>query len=478
MNKFFNIFSGIVLLSLSQSCFMQQEDLFEQSAMERLEARKVEIVDVLSSASNGWVMQYFPTGEAGVPGYLLLVKFDKSGENGTVQFAAKNDVTKNKYVITDGSDPEYPESLFDVVFDSGPVLTFNSYNNLFHKFSDPNATGLPNDQGLGTGIGGDYEFVVISMEPEEYPTTVVLKGKKRGTYTVLKRLADDVVWEDYFNEVDALNNRFYKNNPAPLRLVCGKSEFDLYNGASSIFQVVELGSNELQYAESHKFIQTVDGLRFDVPFEYDGLEAGQNFYYNSELDRMESYIGNDASKGVLAYIDGGVAGDYYVNSIEPDQNGDLDSYWTIQTTEMGPAFAEVFNKAKSAMDAKKFTNLKLFLMGRKLGVEGSPSMDALHFEAKGLKRELYWREFSRAMVGREEFKYNYEAEVNAQSEYMKAFFTTVSEMEELYNIFPAHQWKVTAADKYNFTILRLSSVENPDMWFDVKYVEGETKPVG
>lgn len=464
MKKLLNIFSLLLLLPFTQSCFMEQEDLFENSAMERLEAKKVEAFDVLSSASNGWVMQYFVTGEDGYRGYALLVKFEKSGDDGVVQFAAKNAVTGNKYVITDGSDPNYPQSYFDVVFDNGPVLTFNSYNNLFHKFSDPNATGLPGDQGLGTGLGGDYEFVIIDLTPDK----VTLKGKKRGTYTILTKLAEDVVWEDYFKELDAMNNRFYVNNPAPLRMVCGSKVMNLYDGSTSIFKVVDEGLDDLTYADTKKFIQTVAGLRFEVPFEYDGVSAGQDFYYNTEADRFESYVDGDPAKGILAYIDGGEPYDFYKKIIEPDQNGIVSSYWTLQETNMSDSFGKIFNAAKDAMKTVGFSSLKLFLTGSKSGI------DMVQVQAKNLNKTNYWRELVRTEVGGQQFTYSYESN---QSEGLAALFGVVPEMNELIECF-SKTFEVQTNDAYNFTTLRLVATDDSDISFEVKFVKDENSSSG
>lgn len=465
MNKFFNIFSCVVLLSLTQSCFMQQDDLFEESAMERLEATKVKTLDVLTSAKNGWTMEYFGSDEEDMPGYLLLVKFEKSGDNGTVQFAAQNAITDNKYVITDGSDPNYPESLFDIVFDNGPVLTFNSYNNLFHKFSDPNATGLPGDMGLGTGLGGDYEFIVISMEPQDNPNTVVLKGKKRGTYTILKKLADDVVWKDYFAQLAEVNNDMYYNNPAPLRMVLDnsseKTELYLYNGSTGVFSAVEAGLDDMTYAEKKKFIQSNAGMRFDVPFEYNDATWGQEFYFNEDKSRLETYVDGDPSKGVLAHIESASPYWFYVKALNPDANSIYTAEWQIIEDNMGSKFKEKYDALKAAFEKDGRTNLKLFIGGL------SSIGDALQFQAKNITRNNYWVQLGREeAVESETVKY-------AKGEQTSKYY------ENLCNVYPQVA-ELTASLCTNFRFeltkpfcletVRLVSVDDPEMSFVVSYV--------
>lgn len=465
MNKFFNIFSCVVLLSLTQSCFMQQEDLFEDSAMERLEAKKVEILDVLTSAKNGWTMEYFGSDESTLPGYFLLVKFEKSGDNGTVQFAAKNAITNNQYVITDGSDPNYPSSLFDIVFDNGPVLTFNSYNNLFHKFSDPNATGLPGDQGLGTGLGGDYEFIVISMEPADNPTKVLLKGKKRGTYTVLNKLADDVVWKDYIAQLDELNNNMYYNNPAPLRMVLdnssAKTALNLYNGSTGIFSAVDSETDDLTYAETKKFIQTNAGLRFDVPFEYNDGTWGQDFYFNEDKSRLEAYVDGDPSKGVLAHIESVSPYWFYVKSLNPDANNIYTAEWQIVEDNMGSKFKEKYDALKSAFEADGRTNLKLYIGGL------SSVGDALQFQAKNITRSNYWVQLAREESAEgETVKYAKGESVSKYYENLCKVYPQVADLTACFNA----NFRFELTQPFCLATVRVVSVDDPEMSFVVSYI--------
>lgn len=465
MNKFFNIFSCVVLLSLTQSCFMQQEDLFENSAMERLEAKKVEILDVLTSAKNGWTMEYFGSDESTLPGYFLLVKFEKSGDNGTVQFAAKNAITNNQYVVTDGSDPNYPSSLFDIVFDNGPVLTFNSYNNLFHKFSDPNATGLPGDQGLGTGLGGDYEFIVISMEPADNPTKVLLKGKKRGTYTVLNKLADDVVWEDYFKQLDELNNNLYNNNPAPLTMTMANSseKVNLYNGSTGIFSAVDSETDDLTYAETKKFIQTNTGLRFDVPFEFGDKNWGQNFYFNDEKSRLESYVDDDPSKGVLAYISGISPYFFYNKTLNINSDQKYLTEWVISEDNMGAKFKEKYDALKSALEGTGRKNLKIYIGGL-INVG-----DALQFQANNLSRANCWVQAVReASDDSETVKYTVGEK---KSSYYDSFANQLPQFSEFVSCFNGTNFNIELTDYFNRSSLRLVSVDDPDISFEVDFVQ-------
>ena len=79
------------------------------------------------------------------------------------------------------------------------MLSFSTYNDILHYFSDPAIY----DQ--GNGLSGDYEFVMVDV-PEDHQT-IMLKGKKRGTYVRLTRLPDGTDFETYLKDVYDFQNR-------------------------------------------------------------------------------------------------------------------------------------------------------------------------------------------------------------------------------------------------------------------------------
>lgn len=466
MNKFIKISSLLLLLPFMQSCFMQQEDLFDNSAMERLEAKKTEALDVLSAAPNGWEMQYFVTGEAGKRGYVLLVNFEKSGDDGVVTFAAKNAITNNKYIVTDGTDPNYPKSYFDVVFDNGPVLTFNSYNNLFHKFSDPNGGKLPGDGGLGIGLGGDYEFTIISLSPDK----VILKGKKRATYTVLTRLPENLEWKEYFNQLDEVNNTLYVNNPAPLKMEANGLSMYLYNGVSSIYDIVLAEDDDLTYSVDKKFLQTINGVRFEVPLEIEEeiskvenyyYFAGQEFYFNEDKSKMVSYVENDPSKGVLATISSVSPLWFYTKILSPNKDGFYVADWQISEENMGPKFKEKYDAMKTALEQKGRTNLELFLGGL------SSYGDALQFQAKNITRNNYWIQLSREnSEENESLKYALGTE---KSNYYDVLVKNFPEVADFVSCLE-HEFNIQLIRPFNLSSVRLVAVDDPEISFELSYV--------
>lgn len=153
------LFLGSVLFA---SCNTEVDDLFDQSASQRMESRVMEFRELLAQPENGWAMEYYPGGSNQIyGGYALTVKFEKSGKCRFHSILA-NDLS------------EESSGLYSVRKDMGPTLNFDSYNTLFHYFSDPD---ISDGEGEGFGLEGDYEFVLESGNEKE----IVMTGKKHGS---------------------------------------------------------------------------------------------------------------------------------------------------------------------------------------------------------------------------------------------------------------------------------------------------------
>ena len=147
--------SLMVASLLSVGCAGEEDDLFDASAAERLNAASDKYSELLESSEGGWVIQYYPTND-GEPttgqGYLWCVQFNKDH---SVRVGMNNYFSGNSY--------KEEVSGWDVITDNGPVLSFSTANSLVHAFSDPDRRSVPgsSDDVWGVGIGGDYEFVIV-----------------------------------------------------------------------------------------------------------------------------------------------------------------------------------------------------------------------------------------------------------------------------------------------------------------------------
>jgi hypothetical protein len=258
INILYYLLFGLVFVL--PSCLRTEEDLFDESAALRINHAITEAKDVLVSADNGWIMQYFPTND--YAGVTFLVKFNKDD---IANMAAK--------------DASYKEATgtWNVIGDNGPVLTFDSYNEVFHVYSDP--TDGPD--GLGIGWGGDYEFIIQEVTND----LIKLKGKKRGTDITLQRLDENQNWETYFTILENMDKSlFNKNANIVWHLDINGKIYTLEGGASHIFTAKPVDAAIDEEEESTfeiPFIITTEGFRFAQVLAKEG-DSIQTFKLNDD----------------------------------------------------------------------------------------------------------------------------------------------------------------------------------------------------
>ncbi len=259
MRKIIILVLSVLLLSLA-GCLKEEQDLFTETASERLNNTLGKIDSLLISAPDGWLMEYFATAES--PGYPILLKFNA---NRDVLVASKNELLGNFYTEA--------KSTFNVISDNGPVLTFDTYNEVLHLFSDP----VDPD---GYGLGGDYEFIVVSQSD----TLIELKGKKRGTQIMLLPFEKNQPWPEYFASLDQIDSEIFGS--ASLFLVEGNDTVLAYNGASHVFELIDISDGS---SASIPFILTSEGFRFYSEYTTSKKKKVKSFYLNSARDKVISH---------------------------------------------------------------------------------------------------------------------------------------------------------------------------------------------
>jgi hypothetical protein len=249
------------------ACSPEQADIFASSSAERMNNAMIDNQTILTSAENGWAMQYFPTDAK--PGYTFLMKF---GLNKFVTIAGKNEFTIKNELQKDSS-------LYQLIADNGPVLTFNSYNNILHTFSNPQN---PN----GYGLEGDYEFMILKSSENE----LELKGKKRGVKIIMTKIPVTLSWSQYFDELDAMNATVLGNHAAPFTLTTPVADYIYSNGATRIFSVLKAGA-EINSSTTASFVITRTGIRFSKMQEIDGKKF-QNMKLSEDKSALVSVEDN------------------------------------------------------------------------------------------------------------------------------------------------------------------------------------------
>ena len=300
-----------LLAATFAACSRDEESLFEKPAAIRAQEAIENAFNVLTAPANGWEMAYFPNLEASAKGYNMVLKFNK---NGNVSVTAKNATTTANKIVTDTA------STWAVKSDYGPILTFDTYNDVFHAFSDPG-----ND---GAGLLGDYEFLILKATPE----LVLLKGKKHSAYTVMRPMKNTDL-AAYYAACEKMQADLFGNNNI-VTLIQGDSKMYLYKGAEGQFQSAAYGSALVAEAATyHPVCSTEDGIIVSTGFGEDVHD--HIFYYDAAKGELRSEKGAVMNAGNLNVLFGAYFTDNaYGWSVDPAGQPAVDSLLAAVNTAM------------------------------------------------------------------------------------------------------------------------------------------------
>lgn len=263
--KKYLIYAMSLLLAGSgfSSCTNEEDDIFEASAADRLNQAQEEYTKLLCKPANGWAMQYFADND-NEGGYTFLMKFR---DNTSVTIAGNNQWIGNTY--------KEETSMYELISDNGPVLTFNTFNDVFHIFSTPEDLPSTSDNEAGYGHRGDYEFIVMDATDE----LITLKGKKTGIRVLMTPLADDVDWATYLNDLKAKARALFNDKFDPLILDLGEKRFVVSKASTGIFNMYPEGGDAITETVLYPYLINPDGIRFNKEVEETGV---QQLYFNEE----------------------------------------------------------------------------------------------------------------------------------------------------------------------------------------------------
>lgn len=253
MRKIYSIWFLLALLAFA-ACSPEEDDLFDKSAAERIDEAIKQDLSVLRGAKNGWVMEYYPSPTKMYGGYTFLVSFGEDWKaNVMCDFFADGEGVKSEYEVKQSA---------------GVMLTFDTYNEIFHFFSEPsNYLGIGEQ---GEGMEGDYEFLILECTPEK----VVLKGKKTGNKMLMTPLPENEEWAHYMGTVKQIAKEAY---PALYDVKVGENvEYTVTQRYHKFVLVNKDGSEK-----DLPFVYTVEGIKFSEPVTIGGQDV-QSLVWDSE----------------------------------------------------------------------------------------------------------------------------------------------------------------------------------------------------
>lgn len=191
-----NIFHTLLLMvaaaTINTACTFEQEDFFDESASLRIthlnEKLNARLVDQSAEGKNGWVIQYFVAGtdEADFEGFNLFGRFYKGG---------KVTLASNHRFLRNGNANKYTEytSGYDILAEEGPVLAFNTWNDILTVFVDPvDPSAAPNAiVNDGEGMNGDNNLVLTANNDND----IMFRGERH--HAEVRFVPCESTWEEY-----------------------------------------------------------------------------------------------------------------------------------------------------------------------------------------------------------------------------------------------------------------------------------------
>jgi len=298
--KYRNIFIILLAGLVISSCNRDEKSLFDENTSTRVTKAIANAESTLMNAPYGWEFLYFPNPESA--GNNILIQF---GKDSRVTATGHDVLAKGEPIVTDNA------STWQILSDYGPILTFNTYNNILHAWADP--------QTDGDGYLGDYEFLIL----ENANTYVRLKGKKHAGYSILNCLDANIDYKTYDGEISKMRKKLFANSNIFSYTVDGQT-YMLYNGIKGIFTKQVLGETiNTEEAEIYPFaitrtgiflMQGVPGHEQDRTFTLQGntlvgsgiqLSAGNLINYFDAYSRIQGkswLISADSCSGAVADV--------------------------------------------------------------------------------------------------------------------------------------------------------------------------------
>lgn len=322
---------AVAALALAGCSQFQEDDFFEESASLRVqhfnEDLRSRLISQSSDDNNGWVIQYFVSSS--FEGFNLFGRFQ---DNGKVTLASDHRYLRN------GNANKYTEasSFYEFLAEEGPVLAFNTWNDVLTVFVDPvdpqyaPATLMSN----GEGMSGDQNLVFRGFEGDN----ILFQGQRHSSK--VRFVPCDRSWQDYINDTKATRDYISNGTISSYYVICGADTLFFKNLRNGVITYCER-INEPLFPSSINCVFTPNGFYLQNKNEI----KGTSFQEFSLTDDKTCLMSENDSVKVMATWDS-----YIVNTRTTTWNFDQEGFSDEQknllsqiNTALQGAFNSTFN---------------------------------------------------------------------------------------------------------------------------------------
>lgn len=264
--KAFRYLSALCLIAGAlTACQNEEENLFGEQAAIRLNHTVTQYKDLLESAPNGWAISFFPK-QTKLGGVSLTATF----KDGKVTMMTNEAYDGDKAWMMDDGDAQ--TSLYRIFSEQTVLLSFDTYNPLFHYYSDPKGSGDID------GLESDFEFIFDKVGTD----TIELRGKRFGTKMWMVRLKEDPI--TYLTNVETMKDMtagMYR-----IRMTDAGKSYPIFMADRQLAYTLTDDQGQPVSGQT-AFIYTESGIRLYEPIKLNGREIIE-FTYNTTNKAFEN----------------------------------------------------------------------------------------------------------------------------------------------------------------------------------------------
>jgi hypothetical protein len=386
-------------------------------------------------------------------GYLIMNRYNSDKSVYTVM---KNKASYNRKMED--------TSVWQVITDMGPVLTYNTYNKCYGRFTDPEDLDLTPgryDDESGKGFQGDYEFVMV--EVPENGDHVLLKGKKRNVYQRLTRLPEGTDFEAYLDDIAKFNADFFVDKlPYEFVLIDNgvKYQLDKMNTFRPIFY--PQGKDSVSFGRYLPYLVTKYNDQYHLRFKDsimldNNVQMEQEFAYNATEDVFYGKT-NSANTITPAYAS---ALDFFKPKYEESHLFKL--YRENTKSDMSEKMQAAFDAASNAMNQR---NKKY-------------RIDSLALYLNTDKEHIWQLRYLSGKAG-DDIRYKYTSQFDgnaitftfqdAEAQNGRNIMNSVPEIKTLMTEVLSQRFRIEKyITRFNLTKIKLVSETDSDIWFVINY---------
>lgn len=326
-NYFYTLLLMVAVATLNTACTFEQEDYFDESASLRIthlnEKLQARLVNQSAEGQNGWVIQYFVAGtdDADFEGFNLFGRFYDGG---------KVTLAGNHRYLRNGNANKYTEytSGYQMLAEEGPVLAFNTWNDILTVFVDPvDPQSAPNSiVNDGEGMNGDNNLVLKAFNDDD----ILFYGERH--HAEVRFVPCDRTWEDYIAATAELKNKIATSTLTSYYVINGTDTM-YFNGLNRGVFVYGERVNDPLNKKTLSCVFTPKGFRIN---HVDSL--GENAFQEFTLAEDETkLLSEDGQTQVMACWD-----NYILNHT---------AVWKMEASLFSAEQQSLFDKIDAALKA-------------------------------------------------------------------------------------------------------------------------------